>query len=134
MEVTHRTTKIRIAPRKLRLVAEKVKHMPAAKALELLPLVNRGGALHVRKSLKAAIAAAEDQNYDKDTLVIQRIWCDEGANMKRYIGHSRGRTSGIMKKHSHLSIVLKGEQFGKAAKAKPAKAQKPEDTIVEQEK
>jgi len=121
MELTHHTRNIRIAPRKLRLVADQVKHMPAEKALAVLPLVNRHGAVHVLKSLKAAVQVAKDQNYSTDSLVIQRIFCDGAAAMKRMQSHSHGRMTGIMKQYSHLSIVLKGEQAGKTKRAaKPA--------------
>lgn len=135
MELTHHTRNIRIAPRKLRLVAEQVKHMPVDKALGVLPLVNKGGALHVLKSLKAAVDAAKDKNYNMESLVIQRIFCDEATAMKRMMHHSRGRSSMIMKKYSHLSIVLKGEQVTKAKKvAKAAKNEETQPTAVAEEK
>lgn len=131
MEITHRTRNIRITARKLRLVAEQVKHMPAQKALGVLPLVNKGGALHILKSLKAALQAAEDKNYNSDTLVIQRIFCDEGTSMKRMQHHSKGRSSMIMKKYSHLSIVLKGEQAAAKRSAKAVKKEEPEPVVEE---
>lgn len=121
-EVTHYTRNIRIAPRKLRLVVDKVRHLGATRALEMLPLVEKRGALHVGKSLKAAIEAAKDQNLKADTLVVQRIWADEGTALKRIVHHSRGRASGIMKKYSHLTIVLKGEEQGKAKRASKSDA------------
>ena len=109
MEVTHRTRNIRIAPRKLRLVIDKVRYQKAISASELLTVVPRKGALITRKSLQSAIQVAKDQDLDPSTLVIQRIWCDEGSSLKRTISHSRGRMARIMKKFSHLSIVLNGE-------------------------
>lgn len=109
MEITHRTNNLRIAPRKLRLVANKVRHQKAERALELLPLVVNRGAGLIQKSLKSAIEVAKDNQLDPASLVIQRVWCDEGRSLKRSIGNSRGRVSSIMKKYSHLSIVLKGE-------------------------
>jgi large subunit ribosomal protein L22 len=115
----------------MRLVVDKVRHLSADKALAILPHVPKRGAIHVEKSLKAAIEAAKDQNLSLDTLVIQRIWADEGAAMKRVIGHSRGRMSGIMKKYSHLTIVLKGETAGK--KTKPAKTTETPEPVVTEE-
>jgi large subunit ribosomal protein L22 len=133
MELTHHTRNIRIAPRKLRLVVEQVKHMPVGKAIGILPLVNKGGATHVLKSLKAAVDVAKEKNYDLDSLVIQRIFCDEGTAMKRMMHHSRGRSAMIMKKYSHLSIVLKGEQAVKAKKAaKTVKTEEPQPVAVEE--
>ena len=121
MELKHVTRNIRLAPRKLRLVTEQVKYMPVEKALGVLPLTNKGGALHVHKSLKAAVGAAKDQNFDTDTLIIQRIFVDEGTAIKRMIGHSRGRMAMIMKKYSHLNIVLSGTQQGTKKTARPVK-------------
>lgn len=117
-EVQHHTRNIRVAPRKLRLVVDKVRHLPADKAIALMPLVLKRGSIHVEKALKAAVEAARDQNLNTDTLIVQRIWADEGQAMKRIISRSRGRATGIMKKYSHLTIVLKGD-VGGAKKASP---------------
>jgi large subunit ribosomal protein L22 len=116
MEITHRTHNLHIAPRKLRLVADQVRHMNAIKASGVLPLViNKGGHL-IEKSLKSAIQVAKDNNLNPDTLTIQRIWCDEGIKLKRVIHRSRGRMAPIKKHYSHLSIVLKGEPATKAVR------------------
>ncbi len=130
MELTHHTRAIRIAPRKMRLVIDQFRHQPVDKALELLPLVRQGAAAHVYKSLKAARQAAEDINLDPATLVIQRLVCDEGTALKRMIKHSRGRSSMIMKKYSHLSIVLVGDQRTRTTKKVRAAAPKEEVTEV----
>ena len=141
MELTHRTNNIRIAPRKLRLVADQIKYKSAKQALSVLPLVVNRGALIIAKSLKAAITTAQDQNLDVDSLVIQRIWCDEGMKLKRMIGHSRGRMSKIEKKYSHLSIVLKGDQatrsrkrVAKSEEAVPAQPEVSAQPVAEEEK
>jgi large subunit ribosomal protein L22 len=133
-EITHHTRNIRVAPRKLRLVVDKVRHQRATDALELLPLITKRGALHIRKSLTAAIAAAKDRDLDPSSLIVQRIWADEGPAMKRIVRHSRGRASGIMKKHSHLTIVLKGEGGAKPAKRAAKKAADEAAPAVEEEK
>lgn len=122
MEITHRTRSIRIAPRKLRMVVDKVRHMSTSEALEVLPLLNKGGKLEVINSIKAAVKAAEDQNLDHSTLVIQRAWCDEGKCLKRVVRFSRGRTARMMKKYSHLSLVLVGEPKARVKQAKAAAA------------
>jgi large subunit ribosomal protein L22 len=114
MEITHRTNNLRIAPRKLRLVADKIRYQNASHALQLLPLIVNKGAGMLYKSLKSAVQVAEDNDLDTTQLIIQRIWCDEGKPLKRMIGHSRGRMAQIMKQSSHVSIVLKGEPKVKA--------------------
>ena len=123
MEITHRTNNLRIAPRKLRLVADKVRHLEALKAMAVLPLVvNKGGNL-IAKSLKSAIQVAEDNNLDPATLVVQRVWVDEGRKMKRSVHKSHGQARMIMKFSSHLSLVLKGEPRAAASRRKAAKAE-----------
>ena len=135
MEITHRTNNLRIAPRKLRLVADQVRHNEALKALGILPLVvNRGGGL-IATSLKSAIQVAEDNNLDPKTLVIQRIWVDEGRKMKRSVHKSHGQARMIMKFSSHLSIALKGEprQAARRRVATPKKGEMNAETEVTQE-
>lgn len=120
MEILHRTHNLKIAPRKLRLVADKMRHQDADKALASLPLYLQKAAGMIQKSLKAAVMAAKDQNLEPATLVIQRIWCDEGMKLKRMVMKSHGQSTRIMKHHSHLSIVLKGEPQSGRTRAKAA--------------
>lgn len=120
MEITHKTHNLRIAPRKLRLVADKIRHMKADHAMGLLPLVVNKGAQLAQKSLKSAIQVAKDNNLNPDSLIIQGIWCDEGMKLKRVIHRSRGRMAPIRKHYSHLSIVLVGEPAGRVSRRKTA--------------
>ena len=122
MEITHRTNNLRIAPRKLRLVIDKVRHLDANKALGTLSVVPNKGAAIASAALASAIQVAKDNNIDPSTLVIQRVWADEGTSLKRLVGASRGRMTRIMKKYSHLSFVLVGNEPEKRNKraAKPS--------------
>lgn len=109
MEIVHKTHNLKIAPRKLRLVAEAVKHLNANVASGALTVLNKKGAPLIAKSLKSAIQVAADNNLNLDSLSIQRMWCDEGMKLRRYIGNSHGRMTRINKHYSHLTIVLHGE-------------------------
>lgn len=109
MEISHRTHNLKIAPRKLRLVADKMRYMGALKALDVLPLVINKGAGLAFKSLASAVQVAKDKDLQPDSLVIQQVWVDEGMKLKRVIGRSRGQMSPIKKHYSHLSIILTGE-------------------------
>ena len=120
-QITHHTRGLRIAPRKLRLVADKVRHLSADKAMQLTALLPQKGAPMIFRAVKSAIYAALDQNLDESTLVVQRIIIDEGAALKRLIKHSRGRSSMIMKKYSHINIVLAGDVKVAPSKKKAAK-------------
>jgi large subunit ribosomal protein L22 len=132
-EITHHTRSIRIAPRKLRLVVDKIRHLPAEEALTILPLITKRGSLPIAKALKAAVEAAKDAHMDPSTLVIQRAWADEGKALKRVIRFSRGRSGMIMKKYSHIGIVLKGEEKVRTKKAKLAKTEETSDVPKETE-
>ena len=127
MEILHRTHNIKIAPRKLRLVADSIRYMSALAALETLPLVINKASVHLEKSLKSAVQVAKDRDLDPSTLKIQQIFCDEGMKLKRMIGHSRGRMASIHKHSSHLSIVLIGE----VAKRSRRMASKPAEVTTE---
>jgi large subunit ribosomal protein L22 len=131
-QITHNTRGLRIAPRKLRLVVAKVRHMSADRAMQLLALLPQKGAPMVQRAIKSAIYAALDQNLDESTLVVQRIHVDEGTALKRLIKHSRGRSSMIMKKYSHLIVVLAGETKVASPKRKAAKtAEAPAEPTAE---
>ena len=120
MEVTHVTHNLRIAPRKLRLVVDKIRHLQASQALEVLPLVVNKGAALTYKSLASAMQVAQDRNLSKESLVIQRVWCDEGRVLKRAVSRSKGRTLPIMKRSSHLTIVLKGDEATRTRRTRTA--------------
>jgi len=126
MEITHVTQNLPIAPRKLRLVADSVRHQDVNSAMAVLALLPHKGARLMGKSLKAAAEMARDHNLDPATLQIQRLMCNTGRTYKRVIGHSRGRMAGIMKQHTHLVLVLSGEELKRTKKAttpKPAEEQ-----------
>lgn len=118
MEISHRTHNLRIAPRKLRLVADKVRHNSAEQVLGMLPLVINKGAGLLYSSLKSAVQVAVDNNLDPASLTIQRIWCDQGRTLKRSVSKSHGRMTPVSKMSSHLSIVLKGEPRAAASRRK----------------
>jgi hypothetical protein len=99
--------------------------------MAILNLVPNKGADLIKKSLKSAVQVAKDNNLDPATLVIQRVWCDEGLAMKRLIGHSRGRMSRIMKKHSHLSLVLAGTELTRTRRKVSAKPASTEESAAE---
>jgi len=107
MEFIYRANDLKIAPRKLRMVVDKVRHMPVDRALGVLPLIPNKGAQLTAKALAAAVASAvRDQDQQREQLVIQRVWVDEARPLKRMMMHSRGRSAMIMKKSSHLVLVL----------------------------
>jgi large subunit ribosomal protein L22 len=100
-------TNLRIAPRKLRLVANSVKGMPVAAALQHLSFLNKKGASMVAKVVSSAVANAE-HNFSlvPETLYIQAITCDQGRVLGRYMPRARGSSSPLNRKMSHLNVTL----------------------------
>ncbi len=101
---------VRVAPRKMRVVADQVRGMRAPAALDLLRFSPRGASVDIYKLLSSAIANAENNNnLDGDSLVIERIFVDEGPTLKRWRPRARGRATRIEKKTCHITIHLTPE-------------------------
>ena len=107
MEVKAVTRYVRIGPRKARLVTELVKGKPVEEALTILRFVPKKAARLVDKTLRSALANAEQNpNIDVDTLYIKRIFVDGGPTMKRWRARAMGRATKIIKRSSHITVVL----------------------------
>lgn len=99
---------IRCSPRKLNLVAELIRGMPAEKALTQLTFSKRSAAVDVKKVLQAAIANAENnQSLDVDRLVVAEATVGKALVMKRFRARARGRAAPIQKPFSNLRVVVR---------------------------
>ena len=107
MKVQAKTSYLSISPQKIRLVADKVRGMGAKQAVTVLEFMPQKGAEFVQKTLKSAIANAEN-NYDlnPDNLVVETIFAGDGPRLKRMKAGARGRSKPRVKRTSHLMIVL----------------------------
>ena len=107
MEVRAVTRYVRISPRKARLVTELIKGKPVEEALTILRFVPKKAARLVDKTLRSALANAEQNpNIDVDTLYIKRIFVDGGPTMKRWRARAMGRATKIIKRSSHITVIL----------------------------
>ncbi len=104
--VSAQLSNYRQAPRKVRIVADLVrgKHVVAALA-ELDFLAKRAGE-PMSKLIKSAIANAENLNISKEHLIVKEIQVDQGVTLKRSMPRARGRAFPIMKRCSHIVVVL----------------------------
>jgi large subunit ribosomal protein L22 len=125
---TARATFLSIPPRKMRLVGDLVKGMPVDKALNILNFTPRIAAVHMAKTLKAAVAnmlsVEGTSNLHPEDLFIARIVVDEAPTAKRIKFQSMGRVFRIRKRYCHLSIFLDATREAAAEAAtrtKPAK-------------
>lgn len=102
---------LRIAPRKVRLIADLIRGQEIKKAQSLLEFNLKKSAQPVKKLLDTALANAKNNlNLEESSLVISEIFVDEGPKLKRWRARSRGRAAQIQKKTSHVTIILKGER------------------------
>lgn len=112
----------RISAFKCRGVTSAIQGMPAAKAVELLTVTPKKAARLVLKTLKSAIANAENNNDLRvDSLFIQEAVVGEGATLKRFRPKARGSAGPILKRTSHIRIILSDEARAKVA-PKPSKS------------
>ena len=107
MEVSANLRFARISPQKCRLVADQVRGMPVEQALELLAFSPKKGAAIIKKVLNSAIANAEhNEGADIDELSVTRIFIDQGPTMKRIMPRAKGRADRIIKRTSHITLVV----------------------------
>jgi len=92
---------------KVRLVADMIRGKNALKSLEVLEFVNKAATLHVKKCLASAIANGVVAGMDKGKLSISSILVDEAPTMKRSRIRSRRGPGEILKRSSHITIILK---------------------------
>ena len=107
MEVRAVSRYVRISPTKVRLVTELIKGKPVEEALTALKFVQKRAARLVSKTLQSALANAEQNpNIDIDTLYIKGIFVDGGPTMKRWRPRAMGRATRILKRSSHITVIL----------------------------
>lgn len=107
MEATAKLKGARISPQKARLVADQIRGLPVERADEMLTFSNKKAAHVVRKVLMSAIANAENNSgADIDELKVRTIFVDEGPTLKRGMPRAKGRFTRILKRTSHITIVV----------------------------
>lgn len=107
MPVIAKLRYLRIAPRKVRLVADLVRNKTVEEAQTILEFTIKRAAQPLLKLLKSAIANARHNfQLDEKNLYISKILVDEGPKYKRWMPRARGQASPIQKKTSHVTLVL----------------------------
>ncbi|MDZ4677010.1 MAG: 50S ribosomal protein L22 [Oligoflexia bacterium] len=107
MEVKASLNFARIAPRKVRLVADLVRGKDVNEAIQILSFVNKKSGPILKKLLQSAVANADQKKtIDVDTLFVKHISVDQGPTLKRYMPRAMGRASEIKKKTSHVNLIL----------------------------
>ncbi|MCO6439878.1 MAG: 50S ribosomal protein L22 [Nitrococcus mobilis] len=96
-----------ISPQKARLVADQIRGLPVAQALQVLEFSSKKAARVIRKILESAIANAEhNEGADIDELTVARVFVDEGPMYKRIQPRAKGRANRIRKRTSHITVAV----------------------------
>jgi large subunit ribosomal protein L22 len=98
---------VRITPMKARRVTQMIHGLPVDDALALLQFAPQAASKTVYKVLESAIANAETtEDLDRADLVVSNCQVDEGPTMKRWRPRAQGRATRILKRTSHITLVV----------------------------
>lgn len=110
MEVKAVAKYIRISPFKVRMLIDSIKGKSVEKALDGIKFMPQKAAKILVKVIQSAIANADQNpNVDIDSLVISNVIVDQGPVLKRFRARARGRGSRILKRTSHITVILAEE-------------------------
>jgi len=117
MEVHAITKNIRMSAQKMREVVRQIQGLPAVHAQAVLAVVPRKGARFVAKTLKSAIANAEDlkahkpefKGFKTDRLRVKEAVAQTATTMRRFTPKARGSAGPILKRNCHIRITLSDE-------------------------
>lgn len=98
---------LRMSAQKVRLVVDQVRGMQVDRALAMLRFSTKRAALPILKAIKSAAANANEMyGLDPTDLVVSKIFADEGPTMKRARFGARGRYKPVLKRSSHITVVV----------------------------
>ena len=107
MEVKATAKTVRIAPRKVRLVLDLIRGKDVQQALAILKFTPNHAAEAVSKVVKSAMAnASHNHSMDENKLYIKACYANEGITMKRYMPRAKGSAAQILKRTSHITVVV----------------------------
>ena len=110
MEVRAVSKYVRISPRKVHTVIGAVKGKSAENGIQILKFMPQKAATILEKIVRSAVANADhNADVDIDLLVIRNITADQGPTLKRWKARARGRGTRILKRTSHITVILAEE-------------------------
>ena len=99
---------VRVTPRKARLVIDLIRGLGVNEALGILANVNKAASPIVAKVVKSAASnAINNFGMDEERLYVAEIYANDGLRMKRYLPRAKGSASGLVKRTSHITVVVK---------------------------
>lgn len=107
MEVRAVSKHLRVSPTKARLVADLIRGRQVDEALTILKFTTKKSSRFINKTLRSAVAnASNSKEIDVDNLFVKSILVDEGPRLKRWRPRAMGRATRILKRSSHITVVL----------------------------
>lgn len=107
MIATARARFLRVAPRKVRLVADLIRGKDVQTALDILQFTRRGTSKKLARLLKSAVANADQRpGVNVDKLFVESVFVDGGPVIKRFRPRAQGRATQILKRTSHVTLTL----------------------------
>lgn len=98
---------IRISPRKVRVVIDLIRGKSIEEAFAILKFTPKRGAVLLDKVLRSAVANAENNfDMDVDKLYVTGCYVDQGPTLKRIRPRSRGQAFSILKRTSHITVIV----------------------------
>lgn len=108
MEARATLSNVRISPRKVQIVLDLIRNKPTDVALATLRLTPKAASPILEKLVKSAIANADNNHsMNKDNLYVAECYVTPGPIMKRIMPRAQGRAYRILKRTSHITVVLK---------------------------
>lgn len=99
---------VRISPRKVQIVANLIRGKNVNEALAILKFTPKKSARLLEKVVKSALANAENNfDMDRDSLYVAEVYANQGPTLKRWRPRAQGRAYPILKRTSHIGVVLK---------------------------
>jgi len=126
---------IRIAPQKARLVVDQIRGHNVERAREILRFSSKRAAYYLDRVLLSALGNADAQSEGRvsaEDLIVAEAYADEGTRLKRFLAGPHGRARPILRRMSHLTVVLGPRPAAEPEKAEPA-AEKAEPKRAEAE-
>jgi large subunit ribosomal protein L22 len=113
---------VRMGPRKVRRAVDVIRGLPASEALTVLEFSPWRACRPVSKVVQSAMANAEhNKQLDPDTLFVAEAYVDEGPSLRRWRPRAQGRAYPVIKRTSHITIVVESRTDEGEAQPRPAR-------------
>lgn len=118
MQVKAKLNNLRISPRKVRLVADLVRGLDVAEAINQIEASYKRGSLPMKKLIESALSNGENNlGIDRGNMYISSILVDAGPSLKRWMPKAYGRASQILKRTTQIEVILKERVEGQGRKS-----------------